>query len=153
MKLNIFKIETEFADDLKVELENNDFDPVADVENNNHYMVLYLKRKSSETQGWIDFYKNILTEEDIKKYSEHLGSETLSGVYFIESEKYCYAVTHGQAHFIVRKYCDKDFGLNLAERMVDPVGLKMKHSQTFTSASKKDITSYTNKRNLDSSFE
>ena len=153
MKLNIFKIETEFVDDLKVELENNEYDPVADVETENHYMVLYLKRKSSETQGWIDFYKTILSEADVKKYSENLGSETLSGVYLIETDDYCYAVTHGQAHFIVRKYCDKDFGLNLAERMVDPVGLKMKHSQTFTSASKKDITSYTHKRNLDSSFE
>jgi uncharacterized protein (TIGR04141 family) len=117
LKLNIFKIETEFVDDLKVDLENNEYDPVADIETENHYMVLYLKRKSSETQGWIDFYKTILSEADVKKYSENLGSETLSGVYLIETDDYCYAVTHGQAHFIVRKYCDKDFGLNLAERM------------------------------------
>ena len=51
-------------------------------------------------------------------------------------------LSYGQTHFIIRKYCDKDFGLNLAERILDPQGLKMKHSQTFTSAGKKDITSY-----------
>ena len=28
-------------DDLKVELENNEYDPVADIETENHYMVLY----------------------------------------------------------------------------------------------------------------
>lgn len=153
MKINIFKIDNAVLDDLVVELENNEYDPVSDLEDDEHYMVLYLKRKSSETQGWIDFYKSILEDKEYKKYSENLGSETLSGVYLIEKDTYCYAVTHGQAHFIVRKYCDKDFGLNLAERIVDPVGLKMKHSQTFTSASKKDITSYTHKRKLDSSFE
>lgn len=153
MKINIFKVDNASVDDLVVELENNGYDAVSDLEDDDHYMVLYLKRKSSETQGWIDFYKPILEDKEYKEYSQNLGSETLAGVYLIEKDTYCYAVTHGQSHFIVRKYCDKDFGLNLAERIVDPVGLKMKHSQTFTSASKKDITSYTHKRKLDSSFE
>ena len=52
---------------ISLALENNDYDPVTDIENDDHYMVLYLKRKSSESQGWIDFYKTILSEEDIKK--------------------------------------------------------------------------------------
>lgn len=153
MKINIFKIDKNQIDLLTEELENADYDPIADVEKDSHYMVLYLKRKSSESQGWIDFYKGIMPKEDFEKFSENLGSETLSGVYIIEKDDYAYALTHGQAHFIVRKYCDKDFGLDLAERIVDPVGLKMKHSQTFSSAGKKDITSYTQKRNFDNSFE
>lgn len=153
MKINIFKIDTDKVDDLTEELENAEYDPIADIENDKHYMVLYLKRKSSESQGWIEFYKNIMDEKDYKKYSENLGSESLSGLYLIEKEGYAYALTHGQAHFIARKYCDKDFGLDLAERIVDPIGLKMKHSQTFSSAGKKDITSYAQKRKFDNSFE
>lgn len=41
--------------------------------------------------------------------------------------------------------------MNLAERILDPQGLKMKHSQTFTSAGKKDITSYLRNRKFDDS--
>ena len=153
MKINIFKIDKDNVDDLTEEIENVGYTPVADLENDIHYMVLYLKRKSSESQGWIEFYKSIMDEQDYKKYSQNLGSELLSGVYLIEKDSYTYALTHGQAHFIARKYCDKDFGLDLAERIVDPIGLKMKHSQTFSSAGKKDITSYVQKRKFDNSFE
>ena len=149
----MFKIDSCQVDNLTGALEDAGYNPVADIETDNHYMVLYLKRKSSESQGWIEFYKDIMDEEDYKKYSENLGSESLSGLYLVEKDGYAYAVTHGQAHFIARKYCDKDFGLDLAERIVDPIGLKMKHSQTFSSAGKKDITSYTQKRKFDNSFE
>lgn len=153
MKINVFKIENDRMDSLTEELENADYEPIVDIEKDTHYMVLYLKRKSSEVKGWIDFYKGIMPKEDFDKYSENLGGETLSGVYIIEKDDYVYAITHGQAHFIVRKYCDKDFGLDLAERIVDPVGLKMKHSQTFSSEGKRDITSYSQRRKFDNSFE
>jgi uncharacterized protein (TIGR04141 family) len=153
LKLNIFKIDNEFVDDLVVELEENGYSAEADVENQGHSMTLYLKKKTSDGQGWIDYYKSILALEVYNQYSQNLGSESISGVYLVENDNYSYAVTHGQAHFIVRKYCDKDFGLNLAERIVDPSGLKMKHSQTFTSASKKDITSYTQKRKFAASMD
>lgn len=153
LKINVFKILNEQIDDLKQELENIGYKLVVELEDESHYMSLYLKRKSADSQGWIDYYKDILEKKDYQKYSENLGSETLSGVYLINNNDYTFAVVHGQAHFIVRKYCDKDFGLDLAERIVDPIGLKMKHSQTFSSSGKKDITSYSQKRNFDNSFD
>ena len=153
MKLNVFKIEDGLAEDLAYELEEQKYNPEVAFEDDKYTTTLYLKRKSSENQGWIDYYKPLLDSETFNKYSENLGSESISGVYLIQTGSYTYAVTHGQAHFIVRKYCDKDFGLNLAERIVDPSGLKMKHSQTFTSVSKKDITSYTQKRKLAASVD
>ena len=139
--------------DFTVALEEHDYDPVTDFEENGYSITLYLYRKSSKNKGWIEFYKPVLTDDEYKKYSENLGSETLAGVYLVEKDDSCYAVTHGHAHFIARQYCDKDFGLNLAERIIDPAGLKMKHSQTFTSNSKKDITSYTQRRKVESSFD
>ncbi len=153
MKVNVFKIDKNKIDDLTYDLKSTDYTPEADIEDDNHEMVLYLKRKKSESKGWIEFYRSIVDDETYKKYSENLESDTVSGLYLIQTDGYAYALTHGQAHFLARKYCDKDFGLDLAERIVDPVGLKMKHSQTFSSAGKKDITSYTQKRKFDNSFE
>lgn len=153
MKINIFKIQYDLKDDFTLALEQHDYCPVADFEDSNYSMILYLYRNSSKNQGWLEFYKSIVPEKEYKSYTENLGSETLAGVYLVENSSCCYAVTHGHAHFIARQFCDKDFGLDLAERIGDPVGLKMKHSQTFTSNSKKDITSYTQKRKIDNSFD
>ena len=146
-------IQSDLVDDFTLAAEQHGFTPVADYEKNGYSMTLYLYRKTSKSQGWLEFYKPILTDDDYKEYSENIGSETLAGIYLVEKDSCHYAVTHGHAHFIARQYCDKDFGLNLAERIIDPVGLKMKHSQTFTSNNKKDITSYTQRRKVDSSFD
>ena len=153
MKFNIFKIPVESVDDLKEDLESHEYDPIADAEHNDYGMTLYVLKKSTKSEGWIEFYKAIMSEDTYQNFARELGSETLAGVYFIERDDCCYAVTHGYAHFIVKKYCDKDFGLNLAERIAEPSGLKMKHSQTFTSNSKKDITSYTQRRAIGDSFD
>lgn len=153
MKINLFKIPKDYVPDLSVDLEDNGYEPEANHSDENCDTVLYLRKKHSENQSWLNYYQSILDAETFTAYSENLGSEAISGAFLIETDSYAYAVAHGQAHFIVRKYCDKDFGLDLAERIVDPEGLKMKHSQTFTSAGKKDITSYTRKRKLGDSCE
>lgn len=153
LKINVFKIPKEYVDDLTVDLEENGYYPETDHDSDDCYYALYLRKKRSESQGWLDFYKGILDEEVFSTYAENLGSDTVSGVFLIERSEYAYAVAHGQAHYIVRKYCDTDFGLDLAERILDPEGLKMKHSKTFSAIGKKDITSYPQKRKLEDSRE
>lgn len=151
MKVNIFKIENDKVDDLTVDLEDNGYECEADNEDENSYVALYLRKKFSENRGWLEYYKKLLPEDRLIYYTENIGSESVSGLFLIQKNDYSYAFSYGQTHFIVRKYCDKDFGLNLAERILDPQGLKMKHSQTFTSAGKKDITSYLRNRKFNDS--
>ncbi len=151
MKINVFKINNDKVDELTEELENNGFECEADNEDEHSYTALYLRKKRSENKGWLGYYQQMLTNDKFTYYTENIGSETVSGLFLIQKDDYSYVLSYGQTHFIIRRYCDKDFGLNLAERILDPQGLKMKHSQTFTSAGKKDITSYIRNRNLDDS--
>lgn len=151
MKINVFKIDNDKVDDLTADLEDNGFECEADSEDEHSYSALYLRKKRSENKGWLGYYQQMLPDEKFTFYTENIGSETVSGLFLIQKDNYSYVLSYGQTHFIIRKYCDKDFGLNLAERIIDPQGLKMKHSQTFTSAGKKDITSYIRNRNLDDS--
>ena len=153
MKINLFKIPKGQVPDLSVDLEDNGYTPEADHSDDHCSVILYLRKKHTGSQSWLEYYQSLLDKETFSAYSEDLGSDAISGAFLIENDTYAYVVAHGQAHFIVRKYCDKDFGLDLAERIIDPAGLKMKHSQTFTSAGKKDITSYARKRELEDSRE
>lgn len=153
MKINLFRIPKNNAPNLSVDLEDNGYDIAAEYEKDSCYAILYILKKHSESNIWLDYYSPLLDGDAFEAYTSDIGSDSLSGVFLIETEEYAYAVVHGQGHFLVRKYCDKDFGLNLAERILDPEGLKMKHSQTFTSASKKDITSFTRRRAISDSRE
>lgn len=151
MKVNVFRIENDKVGELTVELEDNGFECEADNEDNNSYSALYLRKKHAQNRGWLEYYQQLLSKEKFAYYTENISSESVSGLFLIQKNDYSYAFSYGQTHFVVRKYCDKDFGLNLAERILNPQGLKMKHSQTFTSAGKKDITSYLQNRKLDDS--
>ncbi len=151
MKINLFKISEGVKLDLLEALDNNGYECIEDKTIDEVYTSFYVKEKHTVNQSWLDYYKEFIGIENYKKYVESIGSDILSGVLLIENGEYLYAVVHGQAHFLVRKYCDKDFGLDLAERIIDAEGLKMKHSQTFTSLGKKDITSYTSKRAIEDS--
>lgn len=132
MKINLFKIPKDNVLDLTVDLEENGYAPETDSDTDECYFALYLRKKRSESQSWLNYYQGILNEDIYSAYADNLGSDTVSGVFLIETPAYAYAVVHGQAHYIVRKYCDTDFGLDLAERILDPEGLKMKHSKTFS---------------------
>ena len=153
MKINIFRVPVDAVDDLTVDLEENDYTPEADKESDGVYYCIYLRKNHTANEGWLAYYKSFVEKDIYDQYVENIGNESVSGAFLIKTAEYSYVVSHGQAHFIIRKYCDKDFGLNLAERIVDAKGLKMKHSQTFTSAGKKDITSYLEKKNLEDSHE
>lgn len=151
----MFKINAEDLELLITELETNGYEAEAKYEDEHGHCqtTLYLRKKYSMSKCWLGYYRTILSEETFLEYSENRGGESISGVFLIKTGTCTFAIVHGQAHFLVRKYCDKDFGLDLAERIVDPKGLKMKHSQTFTSSGKKDITSYVQKRKLNDSCD
>ena len=85
----------------------------------------------------------------MSKYQKQLQEENLAGVLLIKTTLSIFAISHGQVHFLLRLYCEKDFGLDLAERIAQQDGLSIKHSQTFTSLGQKDITSYNKKRSLE----
>ncbi len=153
MKINVFKIDNEKVNDLTLNLKDNGFICEANNEDENSYIALYLRKKRSENKGWVWYYQQLLSDDKFTSYTDNIGNETVSGLFLIQRDEYSYVLSYGQTHFIIRKYCDKDFGLNLAERILDTNGLKMKHSQTFTSAGKKDITSYIRNKKLDDSHD
>lgn len=153
MRLNIFKVNIDVAPSLTVELENSGYLPEAHKEIGEYSLTLYLRKKETKNRGWVDFYKEMLSDDVLSEYTSDIFSDNVSGALLLKSNTACFIIAHGQSHFLIRKYCDRDFGLNLAERIANETGLKMKHSQTFSSSGKKDITSYSIKQNLDNSYE
>lgn len=149
MKLNIFKINSEQYEDLKAILLTKGYVIECEKTANDIVYELYLLKKEAKRESWIDIYSELLTAEKLSKYQKQLQEENLAGVLLIKTALSIFAISHGQVHFLLRLYCEKDFGLDLAERIAQQDGLSIKHSQTFTSLGQKDITSYNKKRSLE----
>lgn len=85
---------------------------------------------------WVETYKSFLKDLETPKNLMYFGVLLISG------EKICYAVSLGKAHFYLNQFCDTEFGLNLAERIIDENDLKIKNSKYYKSSKSKMITTY-----------
>lgn len=149
MKINLFKIPLDNVLELQNSFKEKDYTLLCNKQYDKWSMELYFNQKQVSNIGWLENYKNIMDEDDYAQYAETLGSEILSGALLLKTNDCAYVISHGQAHYIIRNYCNREFGLDMAERIANKNGLKMTHSQSFTSDSKKEITSYPIVRELD----
>jgi len=83
-------------------------------------------------------YKDFLGDIDQPKNNLHFG------VLLLSNENICYAISLGKSHFYLRKFCDSDFGLNMAEKIIDASNLRIKN-QNFIKARKIKLLQLTKK--------
>ncbi|MEX2514956.1 MAG: DUF6119 family protein [Candidatus Paceibacterota bacterium] len=134
---NIYKISEENIQDLfkkfsKVGLKKQ--------KNNNlggYSMTFYISKNPDPSEvWWLDLCEDFLEDQgDYKNKSQF-------GALVAEKEDEYYVVSFGKTYFYLQQFCDPDFGLNFAERILDPESIKMKNSKFYKSIKSKTITSY-----------
>ncbi len=144
MKINIFKIPKEDIGSLK--------EKIGGLKMKNKYV--------SVDNGWTcSFYLSSEPEIDdipwVKDY-EHIISDLSSvknivyyAIYLCIKDDFCFALTYGKSHFYVRKFCDNNFGLEMAKRIANENDVKQKSSKRFSGRKKKEIKSFVKNTKLD----
>lgn len=145
MKINVFKIPKENVGSLKEKIKK-----------------LEMKNKHLETKdGWVcTFYLSSKPEVDdiswVKDYETTVADISsvknivYYAIYLCEKNEQCFALTYGKSHFYVRKFCDADFGLEMAKRIANENDIKQKASKRFSGRKKKEIKSFVKNTKLDS---
>lgn len=145
MKINVFKIPKQNVSSLKEKIKK-----------------LEMSNKHLETQdGWIGtFYLSSRPEVDdiswVKDYEttvpdiSSVKNVVYYAIYLFEKGNDCFALTYGKSHFYVRKFCDADFGLEMAKRIANENDVKQKASKRFSGRKKKEIKSFVKNTKLDS---
>ncbi|TAL50376.1 hypothetical protein EPN81_02905 [Patescibacteria group bacterium] len=137
-KYNLYRVPLENKDGLVDKLLAADMEKVSSITDGAWNLDFFLSRKPKGTKiGWVDIFIKHLG--DVAPAPENLIH---FGTFLIFNESVCYAVSLGKTHFYLRPYCDTDFGLQLAERIVDQGNLKTKHSKMFGGKKNKVITTY-----------
>jgi uncharacterized protein (TIGR04141 family) len=92
---------------------------------------------------WADFYgiflSNTVKPENLIYY----------GCLLIYNDDIIYALSLGKTHFYLKEFCDTEFGINLAERIIDVENMRLKNSKFYKSKKSKSITSFSNNTSLD----
>ena len=145
-KFNVYKIKKENIQALRNELSDKGLVVIGSQEIDDHKLELFFAKKENEgSVWWVEQYKNLF--EDLN--SEQYMRSNLYGVVLIENKEYTYAFSYGNSYFYLQKHCDYNFGLDLAERLVDSTGVNSKVSKFFNINKSKEIVVYNNNLNLE----
>lgn len=137
-KYNLYKINPHQKTRLIQTLEDKGLENIHSEVIDGFQMDFFFSSQPDEVDiWWTEVYGNFfLKREDIPTNQIYFATLILS------QGRVCYAVSLGKAHFYLKRFCDTDFGLNLAERIIDSNSLKVKNSKFFKSKKNKTITSY-----------
>lgn len=145
MKINVFKIPKQEVGNLKekikkLEMSNKYFDT-----KDGWACTFYLSSKPEvDDISWVKDYET--TVPDITS----VKNVVYYAIYICEKGDHCFALTYGKSHFYVRKFCDGDFGLEMAKRIANENDVKQKASKRFSGRKKKEIKSFVKNTKLDS---
>jgi uncharacterized protein (TIGR04141 family) len=136
-KYNIYRIKKDKEEALVEKLESVGLESVCAIEAGEFLLNFFFSREPDEVDiWWVETYGGFL------KGIEPPKNRIYFGLLILSSEDKCYAVSLGKSHFYLRQFCDSDFGLNLAERIIDQDNLKIKSSKFYKSRKSKIITTY-----------
>ncbi|HEY9804691.1 MAG TPA: DUF6119 family protein [Leptolyngbyaceae cyanobacterium] len=136
-KYNIYRINQDKKQNLINKLTLVDLEEISEKQVDDFNFQFFFSKKPDEIHIW---WANIF--EEFLEGLEQPKNLMYFGVLLISNDDLCYAVSLGKSHFYLRQFCDPDFGLNLAERIIDEKNLKLKNTKYYKSRKSKTITAY-----------
>lgn len=136
-KFNLYKIKKEKETDLHEKLLSVGLSITGQKDIGNFNLSFYLSTEPYPVSiWWTDLYREFLPAGDIPKNLAYFA------VLVISSADLCYAISMGKSHFYLKDFCDINFGINLAERIVDEKHFRLKNSKLFGGKRNKTIVAY-----------
>ncbi|MEM6269959.1 MAG: DUF6119 family protein [Bacteroidota bacterium] len=136
-KYNLYRVEASRYASLVKSLEDAGFSKTdASAQTRGFTLDFYLGHDAPRTPRWLGLYRAFLPPETVLRNQMH------SAALVIHNEQHCYVAAIGRAFHPIQKVCDREFGLNLAERIANPEEVKQKASRFFQSQRRKSIQSF-----------
>lgn len=143
-KFNLYKIAPQQKDALVTKLESVGLTRSGGKTVDGFTLDFYFSSNPDEVDiWWTGVYKDFLG--GIESPKNQIYFATL----LVHNSSIVYAISLGKSHFYLKNFCDLDFGLNLAERIIDENNLKIKNSKFYKSKKNKIITTYQDGSEID----
>jgi len=136
-KFNLYKINPTQRDELVKKFQSVGLSKIGSKNIEGFTLDFYFSKEPDAVDiWWTDDYKDFFGTTEKPKNKIYFAT------LLIYNSQTVYAVSLGKSHFYLKHFCDSDFGLNLAERIVDEINPKIKNSKFYKSRINKVITTY-----------
>ncbi|NKE72985.1 DUF6119 family protein [Candidatus Manganitrophus noduliformans] len=143
-KFNLYKIAAGQKDTLVIKLKSVGLTNTGSKTIDGFTLDFYFSNKPDEIDiWWAHVYKDFFGGIELPKNQIYFST------LLVYNPSITYAISLGKSHFYLKTFCDLDFGLNLAERIIDESNLKIKNSKFYKSRKNKIITTYQDGSGID----
>lgn len=143
-KFNLYKIGPGQRDALITKLKSVGLINIGSKTIDGFTLDFYFSKKPDEIDiWWAHVYKDFFGGIELPKNQIYFST------LLVYNPSISYAISLGKSHFYLKTFCDLDFGLNLAERIIDESNLKIKNSKFYKSRKNKIITTYQDGSGID----
>jgi len=143
-KYNLYRIIPQQKDELIAKIESVGLEKISSKTINGFNLDFYFSKNPDEIDiWWTEVYKHFFNNIAPPKNKIYFA------ILLIYNTSICYVVSLGKSHFYLKSFCDLDFGLNLAERIVDETDIRIKNSKFYKSRRNKIITTYQRGSSID----
>lgn len=109
--------------------------------NNKKYSLkffFYINQNSGATIDWYTEISSLFQKEEVIQKSVYSGY----GILLIYCDEFKYVFTFGRATYLLSKYIDWDFGLEMAAKMLDKNSINAQSSKFFSTSKNKSLIVY-----------
>lgn len=116
---NVYQMPVDKADEFKTFLEDREFEEIPLkqnlVKNANgfSFMLMFCDKDNRKGSPWVRLL-SVCSEWDLTHKLKIYG-----GALICTNETTCFIISYGNAHFYVSNYCDYNFGISVAERLIN----------------------------------
>ena len=116
---NIYKIPVEKSEDFKKFLSERSFDEIElkkdliQEANGFNFDLMFCDKDNRKGSPWVKLLSSC-SEEDLTQDLKIYGAALIC-----TGKESCYVISYGNAHFYLSNYCDYNFGIKIAERLID----------------------------------
>lgn len=143
-KFNIYKIPRNNKDALITKFNTVGLELINNANILNFNLDFFLSTNPDSVEiWWTGYYRRFINNRPSPE------NQIYYACLMIYNEEVCYAISLGKTHFYLKEFCDSEFGINLAERIIDINNLRLKNSKFYKSKKNKTITSFSNNTSLD----
>ncbi len=143
-KFNIYKIPASNKGSLIMKFNTVGLEFISNINIVNFNLDFFLSNNPDSVEiWWTDYYRRFINDGPVPE------NKIYYACLLIHNEEICYAISLGKTHFYLKEFCDSEFGIMLAERIIDVNNLRLKNSKFYKSKKNKTITSFSNNTSLD----
>jgi len=113
------------------------------------FKVAFFLHYDINEMWWINYYSDWISDERKNNPDEDLQNKNYYGAIIFSNDDICYVISLGKTHFLIKKYCEYDFGIRFAQKVINKDNVTLLNANSFGGNKRKTLNTFASNSTLE----